>query len=401
MKRLRIAFLHPDLGIGGAERLVVDAAVELLKKGHEVTIFTAGYDSSHCLEKTQSYMLKIKIAGSAVPHSLAGRVRVPCAIARMILIFLAMKRESRSYDVIFCDLVPHVVPLLRLLSDAKILFYCHYPDFLLAPQKNGLYRIYRAFINSLEAFGMHFAHRILVNSMFTADTFQRSFPHFSCRQPEVLYPGIDIPEFLNGEGSKPESTGTGCMKFLSINRYDPKKNLFLALDAMAALRTMISKETFQEVHLIMAGACDERLPEQSHTLHALKAHAHSLNLQSRVTFLSSIPDDERIRLLKECDVLVYTSPGEHFGIGIVEAMASAKPIIAVNRGGPKETVQNGKTGFLCDPEPDAFARAMEKLIMAPAKALEMSLAGRKRASKLFSMTVFGTHLEDIIRQISQ
>ena len=30
---LRIAVVHPDLGIGGAERLIVDAALELQKKG--------------------------------------------------------------------------------------------------------------------------------------------------------------------------------------------------------------------------------------------------------------------------------------------------------------------------------------------------------------------------------
>jgi hypothetical protein len=34
----RVVFLHPDLGIGGAERLVVDAALALQAKGHQVTI---------------------------------------------------------------------------------------------------------------------------------------------------------------------------------------------------------------------------------------------------------------------------------------------------------------------------------------------------------------------------
>jgi alpha-1,3/alpha-1,6-mannosyltransferase len=34
----QVVFLHPDLGIGGAERLVVDAALALQAKGHKVTI---------------------------------------------------------------------------------------------------------------------------------------------------------------------------------------------------------------------------------------------------------------------------------------------------------------------------------------------------------------------------
>ncbi|MFH2092952.1 MAG: glycosyltransferase [Pseudomonadota bacterium] len=399
MKNLKIAFLHPDLGIGGAERLVVDAAVELLKKGHKVTIFTARYDPSHCLEKTKNSMLEIKIAGGFIPHSLADRFRVPCAIARMALIAWAMKRTSGSYDIIFCDLVPHAVFLFRLVSKAKLLFYCHYPDFLLAPKKKGLYRLYRLPVNGLEAFGMRFAHRILVNSAYTADTFQRSFPHLCSGRPEVLYPGIELQQFLIQENSPPvlpELSDSAGVSFLSINRYTPEKNLALALDAMEALRRMLSRKTFQKVRFIMAGACDERLPEQRRTLHHLQEHANRLNLQDQVIFLSSISDNERIRLLKSCDALIYTSANEHFGIGIIEAMASGKPVIAVNQGGPRETVLDAKTGFLCDPTADAFARAMKELIMDPARAANMGIAGQRRAGDIFSLTAFGTHLEDII-----
>lgn len=44
-------FFHPDLGIGGAERLVVDAAVGLQEKGHEVVIFTNHCDPEHCFDE--------------------------------------------------------------------------------------------------------------------------------------------------------------------------------------------------------------------------------------------------------------------------------------------------------------------------------------------------------------
>ena len=43
---LRVAFVHPDLGLGGAERLVVDAAVALKEKGHDVKIFTQFHDAN-------------------------------------------------------------------------------------------------------------------------------------------------------------------------------------------------------------------------------------------------------------------------------------------------------------------------------------------------------------------
>ncbi|KAF8411065.1 hypothetical protein HHK36_003604 [Tetracentron sinense] len=50
--KLKIAIIHPDLGIGGAERLIVDAAVELASHGHNVHIFTAHHDKTRCFEET-------------------------------------------------------------------------------------------------------------------------------------------------------------------------------------------------------------------------------------------------------------------------------------------------------------------------------------------------------------
>lgn len=48
-----IVFLHPDLGIGGAERLVVDAAVSLQNRGHRVVIFTSFCDPGHCFDEAR------------------------------------------------------------------------------------------------------------------------------------------------------------------------------------------------------------------------------------------------------------------------------------------------------------------------------------------------------------
>jgi alpha-1,3/alpha-1,6-mannosyltransferase len=48
-----IVFVHPDLGIGGAERLVIDAAVGLQSLGHKVTILTSHCDPTHCFEEAR------------------------------------------------------------------------------------------------------------------------------------------------------------------------------------------------------------------------------------------------------------------------------------------------------------------------------------------------------------
>ena len=53
MTQRRVVFFHPDLGIGGAERLIVDAAVGLQEQGHKVTIFTSHCDPKHCFEEAR------------------------------------------------------------------------------------------------------------------------------------------------------------------------------------------------------------------------------------------------------------------------------------------------------------------------------------------------------------
>jgi len=49
----RIVFIHPDLGIGGAERLVIDAAVGLQSLGHKVVIYTSHCDPGHCFAEAR------------------------------------------------------------------------------------------------------------------------------------------------------------------------------------------------------------------------------------------------------------------------------------------------------------------------------------------------------------
>lgn len=49
---MKIAIIHLDLGIGGAERLVVNIALCLKRMGHDVRILTSHHDKKHCFEET-------------------------------------------------------------------------------------------------------------------------------------------------------------------------------------------------------------------------------------------------------------------------------------------------------------------------------------------------------------
>jgi glycosyltransferase involved in cell wall biosynthesis len=68
-----------------------------------------------------------------------------------------------------------------------------------------------------------------------------------------------------------------------------------------------------------------------------------------VEFLGSVDDSRLADLYARCLVLVVPNV-EEFGIAAVEAQAAGRPVLAVNRGGVRETVVDGETGVLVDGE---------------------------------------------------
>ena len=93
-------------------------------------------------------------------------------------------------------------------------------------------------------------------------------------------------------------------------------------------------------------------------------HQQNRVCKCQVYLLPSFTDGQRAALLTACVGVLYTPQHEHFGIVPLEAMASGRPVIACNSGGPTESVLPGVTGFLCSPLPSQFADAMGKLLVS-------------------------------------
>jgi alpha-1,3/alpha-1,6-mannosyltransferase len=117
--------------------------------------------------------------------------------------------------------------------------------------------------------------------------------------------------------------------------------------------------------------------------------------KTNVLFLASFTDDQRTYLLANSICLVYTPSEEHFGIVPLEAMYSSLPVIAVNSGGPKETVLDGRTGYLCDPTPISFADCLTKLLDHPEIHL-FGQRGRDHVRQKFSLKIFTDQLEETV-----
>ncbi|QLL33626.1 hypothetical protein HG536_0E05370 [Torulaspora globosa] len=425
-EKLRIAFIHPDLGIGGAERLVVDAAVGLQQEGHDVVIYTSHCDMNHCFEEVRQGMLKVEVFGDHLPTNFLGKFFIVFANLRQLYLVLqlCLQRKIKMHDLFIVDQLSTCLPFLHLLSNAKQLFYCHFPDQLLAQRRGILKQLYRIPFDLFEQFTIGTADSVVVNSNFTKTIYERTF-QFLRDSPRVIYPCVDLSkrEIDHVDELFYNSLLGSSSFFLSINRYERKKAIALALEAYA----LSKKEANFSSKLAICGGYDDRVAENVEYLNELQRHASSLKLthitifyadihkvknfnlfQGRdfeVVFLTSISSSLKELLLSKTDLLLYTPSFEHFGIVPLEAMKYGKPVLAVNTGGPVETVEtlvpgqneNTSTGWLRNADPKEWAGAISEFLSVQDKnSVNFKKNGPERVKKYFSREAMTASFEENI-----
>eukprot|EP01036_Dinobryon_divergens_P029519 gene29519-38627_t len=417
---MKVIFLHLDLGIGGAEQLVVTVAKAIQDDLHgDVLLLTTHHNPSHCFEETKPNGClgsKVLVFGDWLPrHLFWGRFTALFAIIRMIylsiaLYFFVLPRVNKDVaTVVFLDGVSAPIPLLRMLG-FKVIFYCHFPDLLLCTERSSpVKRFYRKAIDCIEEFTTGFANLTLVNSKYTQDVFRATFKSLGeQRPPFVLYPAV--PDILSSVDMNevpllvPYTQGYDFV-FLSLNRYERKKNIFLAIDSFIIVSQKVPQV---RLLLVIAGGYDTSVRENVEYLKELKAHCaekglafgdgshNSSSLPVSVIFRTSIPMKERNALLVSATCLLYTPDKEHFGIVPIEAMQLGTPVIAVNSGGPKETVLHGSTGFLCEQSADSFAKSMITLVEQPDELPRMKNLSKKHVAEYFESNIMVSNLQKFL-----
>ncbi|KAI9821946.1 MAG: Alpha-1,3-mannosyltransferase-like protein [Pycnora praestabilis] len=422
-KKTNIVFFHPDLGIGGAERLVIDAAVGLQNRSHKITIFTSYCDPQHCFDEVRDGTLDVRVRGDTIfPPSILNRFSILCAIFRqlhlVVQISLSGELAALKPDVFFIDQLSACIPLLRLIhGETWTVFYCHFPDKLLAHRDSLLKRTYRIPFDWWESWTTGLTDSILVNSNFTSGVFKQAFPSLSERTLRVVYPCVN-PKEEKGDGTLELGDGkplwSGKKVLLSINRFERKKDVGLAIKAFAGL----AEKERMGVRLVVAGGYDNRLQENVTCHNELVSLADSLGLSSATTknivtalnipddinvlFLLSVPASLKSMLLRTAQLLIYTPSHEHFGIVPLEAMLAGVPVLAANAGGPLETVQDGMTGWLRSVDDvEQWTKVMRTVLHETSKQelQNMAEAGKRRVKEDFSQEKMAERLDDEVQKL--
>ena len=189
--------------------------------------------------------------------------------------------------------------------------------------------------------------------------------------------GVDTQRF------KPTKTNTTIKHQLGLNnkpcilfvgRLIPRKGLTFLIEAAKH----ITKENNQTKFIIVGNG-----PLKNN----LTTHIEKLNLTNNFTFLGDAKDNTLPALYNCADIFTLPSIQEGQGIALLEAQATAKPVVAFNVSGIREAVLDKETGLLTKPDSHELAEAILKLLADPTLREKMGHKGRKFVSNNFSWDV--------------
>ncbi len=348
---MRIALVSPyDYSYsGGVPGHISQLSSHLLDKGHEVKILAP------CSKKPLDP--NVIPIGTPIPipsgDSIA-RITLSLTLSRTV------KKELKkgNFDIVHLHepLTP-VLPLFVLENSNSInigTFHAYH----------GEAKAYKLFQKILQKWFSKLHGHIAV-SQSAMNFVNKCFP----AEYRIIPNGVDIVRFC--PGVKPiEELKDGKINILYVGRLEKRKGVKYLLEAFK-----IVKSENPGVRLIIVGP-GERLKKE------FKRYVEKNKLED-VLFIGYVPNEELPRYYATADIFCAPSTGnESFGIVLIEAMASGKPVIATNIVGYSEVVQDRIQGLLVPPR-DAFTLAdkINLLIREEALRLYMGFRGETRAAQ--------------------
>jgi glycosyltransferase involved in cell wall biosynthesis len=332
--------------IGGVEEHVYRISIELLKRGHKVTVVTSTeVDGMDCPLKNE---LVKGIRVYRLPLFMPKTFRETWFIPSIMSILPKLKG-----DVIHT----HGYRCISSFCAVSIAYLMQIPV-ILTP--HGIYPP-RSFSNALlksvfdHSFGrplLHFSDRIIALSEHNVRLLQGLGAQ---KERIALVPnGVSMEEFETLERSKEsfrDSDPEGPV-LLFVGRIDWNKQIEKLVESMPLVL-----KTFQHAKLVIVG------PDYANCANQLLRLAEQLKVKNSLVVTGKVSADELKRFYSAADVFLLPSSYEGFGLSMIEAMASKIPVIASSAGGPGDILKHGVHAWLLENvTPESVYRAVRTVL---------------------------------------
>jgi len=338
---------------GGISEHVHHQAVELERRGHDVTIVTgpapAGFDDAG------PRVVRLGWSYEFTHNGALSRL----VLGSYLLRFRSLLRGHR-FDVLHVHApMDPFLPLGAVLAAECPVVGTFHANFAPGFLWDLLYRRLRVLTAPV---WRRLAARIAVSGEA-----RRSIGHYFDGDVRIVPNGVDTERFRPDVPRLP-ALEDGRPKILFVGRPDPRKGLPLLLEAFSEVRRRVPG-----ARLVVVGVRADEMKDRLAGLDAASA--------ADVSFEGYAAPEDMARYYVSCDVFCSPATGqESQGIVLLEAMAVGRPPVAFAIPGYRDVVSHGVDGWLVEPPtPAALAEGLVRLLGDPAALAHMGEAGRKTA----------------------
>jgi glycosyltransferase involved in cell wall biosynthesis len=377
---LRICLYYPWLYLtSGGERTIIELA---RRSRHRITIVTNEYQPEATFPELRELDVRV-MARVPVKRTITSVAVAASRIARL-------RVDPGEFDalLVVCeglgDLVtlrnPRVPAFCLCLTPLRIAFDPVYRESYLsncAPLKRAVIRTGARAFASIDRLAWRRYRRVFAISKEIAGRIDRGRLAPSGKV-QLLHPGVDLAAYRPAPPRE--------KVFFVPGRIMWTKNLELAIDAFREFQRRIGDP---EWRLRIAGIVDRKSEPYLDRLRERAGDAPGIEFVIK-------PDDATLQqMYRDCFATLFTARNEDWGLVIIEAMASGKPVVALDRGGPREILRHEMDGLLSPPEPQHFADAMLRLAGDAAFYRHCAQHAPQRAA-MFTWPSFVAALDDAI-----
>ena len=375
--------------VGGVEVHIEELSKELVKRGHEVTIYTSNYLNFKEKEKLPRSMdyeerdgLKIyRFNGFYLNKNIDATMIIPRMLFKAMFV--------RDFDLIHSHVYGYFTSVVGAmcfkLMGKKVILTAHYSPVSVLSDRLRLY-----YDKMVGIFTLRNCNKaISITSIEKREFIERS--HLDPDHFVIIPNGLVLEGWDKKHDSAKLRDRFGIEKddkiILTVCRLARSKGLEYLAQAIPMIVKSIPNARF-----VIVGT-DWGMKEEMESI------AKQAGCSSRLIFTGQITEtDDKTAMFKEADLFLLPSIGEAFGIVYLEAMAAGIPIVAARAGGVPDIITDQENGIMVEPKnPEAIAGAVEKLI-SDQKLSKQIVKNNLEKVKRFSWKLIAERVEQVYQE---